>query len=121
MPKSKPLLGAGLSNEHSRRRPKQFGEVNTIFFTCLNVPKSTDSFFRKYWCRNLLFSLLTHVMDSNPHIYFLAHALPLLGNFPAYYFLQENSLQITQNSLFLFALKLLYEFSRRAAVYASRI
>ena len=58
-------------------------------------------------------------MDSNPHIYFLAHTLPLVGNFPAYYFLQHNSLQIIQNLLFLFALKLLYEFSRRAVVQVS--
>ena len=46
------------------------------------------------------FRYLSHVIDSNPHIYFLSHALQLLGNFPAYYFLQHNSLQIMQIACF---------------------
>ena len=89
-------------------------QKNYLFFT-----KCCTAFIIivKIYC----FRYLTHVIDSNPHIYFLAHTLPLLGNFPAFYFLHHNSLQIIQNLLFLFALKLLYKFSRRVAVQASRM
>ena len=53
------------------------------------------------------FRYLSHLIDSNPHIYFLSHTLQLLGNLPAYYFLQHNSTNYA-NRLFLFALKLLH-------------
>ena len=53
------------------------------------------------------FRYLSHLIDSNPHICFLSHTLQLLGNFPAYYFLQHNSTNYA-NRLFLFALKLLH-------------
>ena len=53
------------------------------------------------------FRYLSHLVDSNPHIYFLSHTLQLLRNFPAYYFLQHSSTNYA-NRLFLFALKLLH-------------
>ena len=66
------------------------------------------------------FRYLTHVIDSNPHIYFLADMLPLLGNFPLIIFCSTILYKLCKSFVFVCS-KATAQFSRRVAVQAFRM
>ena len=83
--------------------------------------KSKTCQWKIFSIKNYVWKFIVFVVDLSRHIYFLAHTLPLLGNFPAYFFFDIILHKLCK--IFLFRLLSSYctSLSRRAAVQPSKM